>query len=75
MIKIHVHTISPCYTSTLEVSIASLINSIKIKLHVWCDLSLSKSIVEKRDMGYEKRERKKRKKHQAKSMSEKMPKA
>jgi hypothetical protein len=26
-------------------------------------------------MGYEKRERKKRKKHQAKSMSEKMPKA
>ena len=34
MIKIHVHSISPCYASTLGVSIVSSIHSIKIKLHV-----------------------------------------
>jgi hypothetical protein len=36
---------------------SSSIHSIKIKLCVWCDLSLSKSILEKRDMGYEKRKK------------------
>jgi hypothetical protein len=52
-------TISPCCTSTLEVNIVSLIHSIKITLHVWCDLSLSpKVLLRKRDMGYEKKRKK-----------------
>jgi hypothetical protein len=76
MIKIHVHTISPCYTSTLEVSIVSLIHSIKIKLHVLCDLSLSlQKSGWKKETWAMKKERKKIRKHNAQIMSEKMSKA
>ena len=50
--------ISPCYASTLKVSIVSFINPIKIKLHMWCDICLQK-YPSKRDMGYEKKEEKK----------------
>jgi hypothetical protein len=49
MIKICVHTtISPSYASTLEVSIVSSIHSIKVKLCMWCDLSLPKMSLKRR---------------------------
>jgi hypothetical protein len=42
MVKVHAHTtISPCYAFTLEVSIVPFIHPMKIKLRMWCDLSLS----------------------------------
>jgi hypothetical protein len=47
----------PCYASTLEVSIVSFIHFIKMKLHMWCDLSLQKC-PSKGDMGYKKEEKK-----------------
>ena len=42
------HLFSPCYASTLKVSIVSSIHSIKIKLHMWCDISLQKCPSKKR---------------------------